>query len=201
MVLSHFELEDVPGYLARFPELKGKAQLGRGEFSVVFEGSCPNTVLKLTADETTVNLLLLGRIKGCDGIVEFIEYHGFMDSSEHPKGVHLIELKRLQNIDPCDHRSLYYERESIIATIRHRILESDRFEGILPAQERHAGALQELALSNLFGHSISRALEWIANFMRASTLDLLHDLCNPANYMTDGKRLIITDPIVTVPAD
>lgn len=199
--MSHFELEDVPGYLARFPELKGKAQLGRGEFSVVFEGSCPNTVLKLTADETTVNLLLLGRIKGCDGIVEFIEYHGFMDSPEHPGGVHLIELKRLQVLEPDTHRSLYYERESIMATIRHRIMESDRFEGILPAQERHAGALQELAASNLFSSHISKALEWIASFMRASTLDLLHDLCNPANYMTDGHKLIITDPLVTVPAD
>lgn len=199
--MSHFELEDVPGYLARFPELKGKAQLGRGEFSVVFEGSCPNTVLKLTVDETTVNLLLLGRIKGCDGIVEFIEYHGFMDSPEHPDGVHLIELKRLQVLEPDTHRSLYYERESIMATIRHRIMESDRFEGILPAQERHAGALQELAASNLFSSHISKALEWIASFMRASTLDLLHDLCNPANYMTDGHKLIITDPLVTVPAD
>lgn len=200
--MSHnFELEDVPDYLAQFPVLNGKAQLGRGEFSIVFEGCCPNTVLKLTADYTTVNLLLLGRVKGCDGIVEFIEYHGFMDSVEHPSGVHLIELKRLRDICPTDDRSLHCERESIMATIRHRILESDRFEGILPAQERHAGALQELALSNLFSHSISKALEWIANFMRASTLDLLHDLCNPANYMTDGKRLIITDPLVTVPAD
>lgn len=192
---------DVPDYLAQFPVLKGKEQIGNGEFSVVFEGSCPNTVLKLTADYTTVNLLLLGRVKGCDGIVEFIEYHGCIDSPEHPDGVHLIELKRLQNICPSDHRPLYWERESIIATIRHRILESDRYEGILPAQERHAGALQELALSNLFSHPISNALEWIANFMRASTLDLLHDLCNPANYMTDGHRLIITDPLVTVPAD
>lgn len=197
----HFELEDAPDYLARFPILKGKAQLGRGEFSIVFEGCCPNTVLKLTSDYTVVNLLLLGRIKSCEGIVEFIEYHGFMDSPEHPDGVHLIELKRLQALEPDTHRSLYYERESIMATIRHRIMESDRFEGILPAQERHAGALQELAASNLFSSHISKALEWIANFMRASTLDLLHDLCNPANYMTDGHKLIITDPLVTVPAD
>lgn len=200
--MSHtFELEDAPDYLAQFPILKGKAQLGRGEFSVVFEGNCPNTVLKLTSDYTTVNLLLLGRIKGCKGIVEFIEYHGYMNSTEHPEGVHLIELKRLQDICPCDNRALYYERESLMAAIRHRILESDRYEGILPAQERHAGALQELALSNLFSEHISRALEWIANFMRASTLDLLHDLCNPANYMRDGQMLVITDPLVTVPAD
>jgi hypothetical protein len=200
--LSHnFELEDAPGYLARFPELRGKAQLGRGEYSVVFEGHCPNTVFKLTVDETTVNFLLGGRLKGCDGIVEFIEYHGFMESSEHPQGVHLVELRRLQEIEVDTHRNLFCERASVIAAIRHRIMESDRFEGIIPAQERHAGALQELAASNLFSRSISRALEWIANFMKSSPLDLLHDLCNPANYMTDGVRLIITDPLVTVPAD
>lgn len=197
----HFELEDVPGYLARFPVLRGKAQIGRGEYSIVFEGCCPNTVLKLTADFTTVDFLLQGRLQGCSGIVEFVEYHGCLDSPDHPQGVHLVELKRLQVIDPCDHRPLYWERESIIATIRHRILESDRFEGIIPAQERHAGALQELSLSNLFSDSTSKALHCVAQFMRGSPADLLHDLCNPANYMTDGSRLIITDPLVTVPAD
>lgn len=199
--MSHFELEDVPDYLARFPVLNGKAQLGKGEFSVVFEGCCPQTVFKLTADFTTVNLLLIGRENGCDGMVEFVDYHGYMESPEHPEGVHLVELKRLKEICPCDHRTLYYERESVIAAIRHRIMESDRFEGLVPAQERYAGALHELAKSNLFSLSISRALEWIANFMKQSTRDLLHDLCNPANYMTDGKRLIITDPLVTVPGD
>lgn len=201
MVLSYsFNLDDVPGYLERFPVLRGKALLGKGEFSYVFEGCCPDTVYKLTSDETTVNFLLLGRIKGCDGLVEFIEYHGFMDSSEHPQGVHLVELRRLQVIEPDTHRNLYYERESVMAAIRHRIIESDRFIGVIPAQERYAGALEELALSNLFSPSISKALMWIAKFMGASTLDLLHDLCNPANYMTDGTRLIITDPLVTVPA-
>lgn len=200
--MSHnFELEDAPGYLARFPELRGKAQLGRGEYSVVFEGHCPNTVFKLTVDETTVNFLLGSRLKGCDGIVEFIEYCGCMDSSEHPQGVHLIMLRRLQPIEADTHQGLYWERESVMAAIRHRIMESDRYEGIIPAQERYAGALQELAVSNLFSRSISKALEWIASFMKTSPLDLLHDLCNPANYMTDGVRLIITDPLVTVPAD
>lgn len=200
MVLSrNFELEDVPDYLARFPVLRGKAQLGRGEYSVVFEGCCPNTALKLTADSTTVEFLLAGRLQGCVGIVEFIEYHGCIESKEHSGGVHLIELKRLKPIE-CDiHFPLYCERESVIATIRHRIIESDRFKGIVPTQERHAGALQELSLSNLFSDSISKALSCIAQFMKSSTADLLHDLCNPANYMTDGTRLIITDPLVTIP--
>lgn len=199
--MSHtFELEDAPDYLERFPELRGKAQIGRGEFSIVFEGPCENTVYKLTVDETTVNLLLLGRIQGCDGMVEFIEYLGCLSSSEHPQGVHLVELKRLESIDREIHSALYYERESVMATIRHRIMESDRYIGVIPAQERHAGALKELALSNLFSASISKALMWIANFMESSTADLMHDLCNPANYMTDGHRLIITDPLVTIPA-
>jgi len=197
--LSHyFELEDAPDYLAHFPVLRGKAQLGRGEYSVVFEGCCPKTVLKLTVDETTVNFLLNSRILGCEGLVEFVEYHGSMKSPEHENGVHLVELKRLYPIEPDAHRSLYWERESVIAAIRHRIIESDRFEGIIPAQERYAGAIYELASSNLFSQSISKALHCISQFMKASSLDLLHDLCNPANYMTDGSRLIITDPLVTV---
>lgn len=110
-------------------------------------------------------------------------------------------LRRLQEIDPYIFPNMYWERESVMAAIRHRILESDRFEGIIPAQERYAGALHELAMSSLFSRSISKALEWIASFMKTSPIDLIHDLCNPANYMTDGVRLIITDPLVTVPAD
>lgn len=198
---SHFELEDAPDYLAQFPVLKNKAILGRGEYSVVFEGSEPDTVLKLTVDETTVEFLISGRIQGCAGLVEFITYHGCMDSAEHTQGVHLVELRRLQVVEADTHQAMYWERESVIATIRHRILESDRFEGLIPAQERHAGALQELSLSNLFSESISKALSFIAAFMKTSPLDLLHDLCNPANYMTDGSSLIITDPLVTIPAD
>ena len=179
--LSHnFELEDAPDYLVQFPVLRGKAQLGRGEYSVVFEGC---------------------RLKGCDGIVEFIEYHGYMHSEEHQNGVHLVELRRLQPIDVATHTNLYWERESVMAAVRHRNMESDRFEGIIPAQDRYAGALQELSTSNLFSAAISKALAWIAAFMKSSSIDLLHDLCNPENYMTDGTRLIITDPLVTVPAD
>lgn len=200
--MSHtFELEDTPDYLAYFPVLAGKKVVGRGEFSIVFEGDCRNTVLKLTVDETAVNLLVMGRVNGCDGLVEFIEYHGHMNSSDHPGGVHLIELRRLEPIELDKHHSLYWERESVMAAIRHRIMESDRFEGIISAQERHAGALRELAMSNLFSRSISRALEWVANFMRESQSDLLHDLCNPSNYMTDGHRLIITDPLIAIPAN
>lgn len=202
LILSHnFELEDAPDYLNRFPILRGKEILGRGEYSVVFEGCCPKTVLKLTVDETTLNFLLMGRLKGCEGIVEFIEYHGFMDSSEHLSGVHLVELRRLQPIDRKLHPNLYWERESVMAAVRHRIMESDRFEGIIPAQDRYAGALQELSTSHLFSAAMSKALAWIAAFMKTSPIDLLHDLCNPDNYMTDGESLIITDPLVTVPAD
>lgn len=197
----HFELEDAPNYLEHFPILKGREVIGRGEYSVVFEGHCSTTVYKLTVDETTVNFLLLSRINGCDGLVEFVEYHGLMDSVEHPSGVHLVELRRLDVIEPDAHSNLYWERESVIAAVRHRMIESDRYQGIIPAQERYAGALEELAESNLFSSSINKALKWIAKFMKQSPLDLLHDLCNPANYMTDGVRLIITDPLVTVPAD
>lgn len=196
----HFELEDAPGYLARFPVLFDKQILGQGEYSVVFEGTGSDTVLKLTVDETIVQFLLMGRMNGCDGIVEFIEYHGCIESEDHPGGVHLVELKRLKEINPSDHRSLHWERESIISTIRHRVFQSERFEGFEPAQERAAGALHELACSHLFSDSVSSALRCISEFMRSSTADLMHDLCNPANYMTDGTRLIITDPLVTIPA-
>lgn len=168
---------------------------------MVFEGSEPDTVLKLTVDETTVGFLIGSRVQGCIGLVEFISYHGYMDSREHPQGVHLVELKRLQAVEADTHRAMYWERESVIATIRHRVMESCRYEGIMPAQERQAGALQELSLSNLFSESISKALAFIAAFMKTSPLDLMHDLLNPANYMTDGHRLIITDPLVTIPED
>lgn len=201
MVLSHhFELEDAPGYLAHFPVLAGKAQIGQGEFSVVFESGHPETVLKLTCDEATVDFLMMGHPHRREGLVEVVKHHGEMPSSEHGR-VFLIELKRLSRVEPDTHRDLYYERESVIAAIRHRIIQSDRFEGVIDAQQRYAGAIHELALSKLFSSSINRALVWIATFLRSSPLDLLHDLCNPENYMTDGTRLIITDPLICVPAD
>ncbi|MEG0063057.1 MAG: hypothetical protein RR740_00490 [Pseudomonas sp.] len=196
----HFELEDAPDYLAHFPVLVGKAQLGRGEFSIVFESDHPDTVLKLTCDAATVNFLMMGHPHVKEGLVEVVKYHGDMPCCEHGQ-VFLIELKRLHRIEPDTHRDLYYERESVMAAIRHRIIQSDRLEGVVDAQQRYAGAIQELALSRLFSSNINKALVWIATFLRSSPLDLLHDLCNPDNYMTDGTRLIITDPLICVPAD
>jgi hypothetical protein len=48
------------------PELKGKNPIGRGVFTAVFEGTRPDTVLKLTVDSRAYGLLCDG-VLCCDG--------------------------------------------------------------------------------------------------------------------------------------
>lgn len=192
MVVSHhFELEDVPSYLGRFPVLKDKAVIARGEYSIVFEGTRSDTVLKLTCDHISASF---ARKHGNPTFCPVLEFHGELESFDH-KSVVLLELPRLREVSWCEDRKMFMERDMVMAAAKYLIAESEQFNGIVDCQQCHAGALEDLADSGIVSPSIRQGLTTLANWLRQTTHDVMIDLCNPDNFMTDGRTLIITDPI------
>lgn len=192
MEASYFELEDAPGYLDAFPVLADKEVIGKGEFSVVYDGTRPDTVLKLTCDAAYVQFIK--QSAGRPGLPAFVRQIGTMKCRDHGS-IYLIEIPRLHVV--LD-ETMMLERDAVIAAITYSVAKSERFNGIVPCQECHAGALQELSMCGVFSYAIRQALAAIARFMRKTKHDVLVDLRNPDNFMTDGKSLIITDPLLMV---
>jgi len=196
MVVSHvFKLTDAPGYLAHFPVLKGRNKVGRGQFSVVFEGTQANTVLKLTSDAVYVDFL---RHKaGTPGLPELVHDYGSMPSPEH-QSVFLVELTKLYPLHKWDHAELILERNALANAVDYKLALNELYCPMAPCQQMHALALLEVQSTGLFSPAASAALGAIADYLDATDHDVLLDLANLTNYMTDGSRLIITDPLVMV---
>lgn len=94
--------------LRRESILAGKKPIGRGAFSVVFEGTRPNTVLKLTADPTAYALLN-------DGVAKVSHWHyprvvknyfcvADVRLGDEEVPVWLYEVERLQHVKGKDAR-------------------------------------------------------------------------------------------------
>lgn len=191
----HFELEDAPGYLAHFPVLQGKAQVARGEYAVVFDGTRPETILKLTSDGISAEF---AKVFGQqNGLCQVVKDHGSMECAEHGH-VHLIEMTRLEVLDWYKHESMWLERDVVMAAVRFRVAVSEKDNGVIPCQHCHANAMEELSNMPIFSDTIRSAFKAISEYLRTTDADVLLDLGNPDNYMTDGNRLYITDPIIPV---
>lgn len=190
-----FKLTDAPGYLAHFPVLKSRNKVGRGQFSVVFEGSSAETVLKLTCDEVYVDFLR--RKAGTPGLPRLIHDYGSMPSPEH-SAVFLVELSKLYPLHKWDHTELILERNALANAVDYKLALNELYCPMAPCQQMHALALLEVQSTGLFSPAASAALEAIADYLEQTSHDVLLDLANLANYMTDGSRLIITDPVVMV---
>lgn len=188
----YFELEDAPGYLDAFPVLLDRKIVGAGEFSVVYEGTKPDTVLKLTCDTAYVDFIT--EHAGTPGLPKYIKRRGSMKTPAHGK-IHLLEIPRLNLLTD---EGMMMERDVLMRAVEYRVLLSERFNGIIPCQECHASALIELSLCKIFSSGVRSALAAIAAFLRKTPHDVLIDLGNPDNYMTDGRSLIITDPLLMV---
>lgn len=189
---DYFILEDVPHYLQAFPILADAEVSGKGMFSVVFQ-KAPNspTVYKMTCDDAYVEFMQAHA--GTPGLPAFAKLLGTTTDLEG-KVVYLIELPRLSALP----EEMHLEREAVIATVSHRIMESEKFNGIIECQKCHADALKEVATSPLFSKPIRAALLAISEFLAATTRDVLVDLINRENFMYDGFGMIITDPIAPV---
>lgn len=193
--MSSFELEDVPGYVERFPQLAGKKPIGTGEFSLVFDGTRADTVLKLTND--AVYLEFIRMKSGTAGLPKLVQDYGVMEGLDG-KEVGLVEITRLLPLRKWSHDDLILEREAISGAVSWRVAMSEVTSGMMPCQQCHAEALREVRASKMFSKGINRALDAIADYMDITEKDVLLDLGNLSNYMTDGKRLIITDPLMEV---
>lgn len=188
----YFELEDAPGYLDAFPVLADKEVIGKGEFSVVYQGARPDSVLKLTCDAAYVEFIR--QVAGQPGLPSFVRYYGRMQVPIYGY-VHLIEIPRLSLVID---ENMRLEREAVMSAIAFRLSVNEQFNGIITCQECHADALTELSLCQHFSKAIRAALAVIAAWLRKTKHDVLLDLGNPDNYMTDGRSLIITDPAMMI---
>ncbi len=191
----HFELEDAPGYLARFPLLAGKAPIARGEYSIVYEGTRPETILKLTVDSISADFAT--SFGQQSGLCRVVENHGAMACNDHGEA-HLLEMDKLVEIDWDKHRAMWFERDTVMAAVRYRVAASESNNGSTTCQICHANAMEELSLCTMFSETIRSAFKTISEYLRTTSHDVLLDLCNPSNYMTDGISLIVTDPIIPV---
>lgn len=194
--MSHpLDLRDVPGYRAHFPVLKGKQLIGCGLYSRVYEGTRPDTVLKLSVDPTFRDFI--HKKQGVVGLPALIHDYGSMNYGSCSE-LYLVELNRLKPLHRWDHIQLKLERDALRNAIEYRIDRIETFLPMAPCQHLHALGLLELARSGLFSEAAQSALKAIAEYMDETKFDLILDLFNPDNYMTNGSHLVITDPFQLV---
>lgn len=190
-----FALEDEPCFAQRFPVLHAKKVIGEGVFSCVFEGTTPETVLKLTVDEAYYRFIL--EHGHGNGIPRLIKDWGSVDNEVHG-ALYLVEIQKLIALKRWDHDDLILERDAVIGFVGYKVAMNEQIMQPVSCQHGHARALDEVREADMFSPSVSHAMTAIAAFLRSSDLDLLLDLSNPENYMTDGKQLFITDPLLLV---
>lgn len=186
--------EDLSDLHIHFPMLKDKAVLGKGVFSRVYEGSKPDTCYKLTMD--AVYCRFMKQYGNVPGIPRLHRFCGDIPSPVHDR-LYLLEIQRLMPLRKWDHERLILERNALMHLVDYRVDVNEREVRTLvdwPGRLRHAAALTECRDIGIFSESIRSALTAIALFMTEEGDDLLLDLMNPQNYMTDGQDLYITDP-------
>lgn len=190
-----FRPADLSYFIEKFPDLAGKAIIGKGCFSYVFEGNHPDTVLKLTCDMVYRDFILSKGSKV--GLPKLFKNCGTIESTEFGS-VSLLEIGRLTPLDKWDHERMVLERDAVSSAIEFKVAMSEIDTGMMPCQVAHAMALRDIRRTSMFSPAVGSALTAISQFMEETEHDVLLDLRNPANYMTDGKSLIITDPLIMV---
>lgn len=190
-----FFIQDLAFYRSKFPILAGKQIIGDGCFSYVFKGTEKSTVLKLTCDSVYAEFI---RLKGGEfGIPRLMNDYGSVYTELYGE-VFLFEIERLRPLSKWDHDGMILERDAISSAISYKVALSEIESGMMPCQVAHAAALDEVRMSGIFSDSASSALSAIAEYMKVTDLDVLLDLQNPDNFMTNGRHLIITDPLQSV---
>ena len=167
--------------------IKGKKPIGRGAFSLVFDGSKPSTVYKLTVDRIGYWML------NCDAAkVEgkhFPKVHkSFSEVGEtRIKGeefaIYLFEMERLQPIRRG--QAAYREAQNIMeATFwgNYRYSTDNRINNILHSKVE-------------FSKSIRKALKDLERFALDYNNDMELDLHNGNFMQRKNGTLVITDPM------
>lgn len=160
------------------PDLLGKGALARGTFSVVFEGTEPGRVLKLTLDETHYVYMTDGLAPtGPHKPVLFQDY-GVVGNTGAGTNLYLLEVERLAPLPRVDRG-----RRAIARFFRDTAY-SDRLEG----EEAH---FAEYGMSASLANFFSQLCCFASNFSFAV------DRAVGQNYMrrlSDGM-LVASDPV------
>lgn len=180
-------------YTKAFPVLAGKALCGQGCYSAVFDNG--DSVLKLTCDHVYRDFIC--SCSGSPGVPKLIKDHGFIEDEEFGI-VHLLEIEKLTPLDKWDHESLVLESKAIAQAIEYRVAARELGESPEYGNKALVNAVKDVIGSQMFSRPIMWALSSICKFIEKSGHDVLFDLKNPANFMTNGKHLIISDPLIPV---
>lgn len=194
MADSVFNLARLPNYKKVFPQLKDRPKIGRGVFSIVYEGN-KDTVLKFGCDPAYYSFI---REKGgCEGLPKLINDFGSVED-KYGDEVFLVEIEKLKPLQKWNHDRLILQRDALISMVSYKIAESEVRSGMVPAALYQADALRGVAESCMFDWSVRSGLRELANFFELAELDITLDMANPENYMTNGTDLIITDPVMMI---
>lgn len=180
--------------IEKFPVLAGKQIVGRGCYSIVYECT-DNTVLKLTCDPVYPDFVRLK--SGVPGVPKLVNDYGSFDCHDYGQ-ISLLEVVKLRPLDKWDNETMVLESRAVASAVDFRLAARELGEKPELGKFSHARALKDLTASRMFSASVSWALLAISDYIEKSDQDVLLDLQNPANFMTDGTNLVISDPLIPV---
>lgn len=174
--------------LRQLPELKGKKLIGRGMFSAVFEGSTPDTVLKMTVDSVGFWLLncCAAGVSG-EHFPEVVKNHhdvGVVKVGKVEFPVYLFEMERLVKLK-VDSAAKKLARK--ISTSQLKISRASWSSDV-------TGQLKELANVAKLPETLRQAIRDVENF--ASNYPKAQLDMHMGNFMQrENGDLVITDPM------
>lgn len=180
----------------RHPLLEGKKIIGRGVFSVVFEGSRKNTVLKMTCDDIGYwafnDYALRVQHRHFPRIVESHGDIGEIRIKGLGRSIYLFEMERLEKLQAgSDAKRL----ARLISKVGNAT--SARTAGHWTEHLRAATLLQQMAKDSTLPRSVRNALADLCRFCHdypGGTLDM-----HGCNFMQRGNgELVMTDPIANM---
>lgn len=182
--LNHWKMRD----LRQLPELKGKKLIGRGMFSAVFEGSTPDTVLKMTVDSVGYWLLnCCAAGVGGEHFPKVIKNHhdvGEVNVGKTEFPVYLFEMERLVKLKVGSAAKKLARK---ISTSQLKISRASWSSDV-------TGQLGELASVAKLPETLRQAIRDVENFAGNypnAQLDM-----HMGNFMQrENGDLVITDPM------
>lgn len=186
-----FNPADLSLYIEKFPVLQDKTEIGQGCYSAVFDNN--GTVLKLTCD--TVYKDFLCAHTGTPGVPKLIKYHG--EAVVENELVYLLEVEKLSRLDKWDHEAMMLESEALSRALNYRIAAYELAENPTLGNAAFAKAIGDVIASRMFSTPVMWALSAISKFVTNYGTDTVLDL-HPSNFMTNGKNLVISDPLIPV---
>lgn len=177
----------------RHPLLEGKKMIGRGVFSMVFEGTRKNTVLKMTVDNLGY-MMLNDRVSGIrhKHFPKVVETHDDIGETKIGAESHLVYLFEMERLEKLQKDSDAKRLARLITNVTGTT--SMRHKGSWRDEYRSAELLKAMKTSDELPRSIKNALGRLEMFCRdipGGTLDM-----HAGNFMQrKNGDLVMIDPI------